>query len=91
MTDNLISKRSSTERLIIAKTLLESVLQDMPTVEPSMTPYEFCDAMWRIRIDPDGTPEDEHIKADDLMCELLTKLGYGDGVKEFEKMERWYS
>ena len=34
MTDNLISKRSATERLIIAKTLLESVLQDMPAAEP---------------------------------------------------------
>lgn len=34
MSDNLISKRSATERLIIAKTLLESVLQDMPTAEP---------------------------------------------------------
>lgn len=86
-----ISKRSATERLIIAKTLLESVLQDMPTAEPRMTPYEFCDAMWRIRIDPDGTPYDKHIEMDKLMCELLTKLGYGDGVKEFKKTERWYS
>lgn len=32
--DDLISRRSATERLIIAKTLLESVLQDMPTAEP---------------------------------------------------------
>lgn len=31
---DLIRKRSATERLIIAKTLLESVLQDMPTAEP---------------------------------------------------------
>lgn len=31
--DDLISKRSATERLIIAKTLLESILQDMPTAE----------------------------------------------------------
>lgn len=29
--DILINKRSATERLIIAKTLLESVLQDMST------------------------------------------------------------
>lgn len=91
MMDDLISKRSATERLIIAKTLLETVLQDMPTAEPRMTPYEFKDSMWRIRIDPHGTPEDKHIEADDLMCELLTKLGYGNGVEEFEKMERWYS
>lgn len=32
--DDLISKRSATERLIIAKTLLDSVLEDMPTAEP---------------------------------------------------------
>lgn len=31
--DDLIRKRSATERLIIAKTLLESVLQDMPSGE----------------------------------------------------------
>ena len=31
--DDLISKRSATERMIIAKTLLESVLEDMPTAE----------------------------------------------------------
>ena len=32
--NDLIRKRSATERLIIAKTLLESILQDMPTAEP---------------------------------------------------------
>ena len=63
----------------------------MRTAEPGMTPYEFCDAMWRIRTDPYGTTEGNHIEADELMCKLLTMLGYGDGVKEFEKMERWYS
>ena len=35
-TDDLIRKRSATERLIIAKTLLESILQDMPTAEPEL-------------------------------------------------------
>ena len=89
--DDLIRKRSATERLIIAKTLLETVLQDMPTAEPRMTPYEFTDAMWRIRTDPHGTTEGNHFEADELMCKLLTMLGYGDGVKEFEKMDRWYS
>ena len=34
--DDLIRKRSATERLIIAKTLLETVLQDMPTAEPEL-------------------------------------------------------
>ena len=35
-TDDLIRKRSATERMIIAKTLLETVLQDMPTAEPEL-------------------------------------------------------
>lgn len=40
MTDGLISKRSATERMIIAKTLLESILQDMPTVVPRKGKWE---------------------------------------------------
>lgn len=39
---DLISKRSATERLIIAKTLLESVLQDMPTAEPELIRCKDC-------------------------------------------------
>ena len=40
--DNLISKRSATERLIIAKTLLESVLQDTPSAQPQITYCAEC-------------------------------------------------
>ena len=32
-----------------------------------------------------------HVKADGLMCELLTELGYGEAVKIFDEMEKWYS
>lgn len=32
--DDLISKRSAQERLIIAKTLIEGVLTELPTAEP---------------------------------------------------------
>lgn len=39
--DDIISKRSAHERLIIAKTLLETVLQDMPTAEPKWIPVKF--------------------------------------------------
>ena len=56
-----------------------------------MTPYEFTEAMWRIKVRQDSTPEFDHIDADHLMCELLTKLGYGEGVRHFKNMERWYS
>ena len=42
MNDDLISKRSAHERLIIAKTLLETVLQDMPTAEPEIIRCKDC-------------------------------------------------
>lgn len=41
----------------------------------------------RNRIDP----EMSHIRSDELVCELLEKLGYGEAVKIFEEMEKWYS
>lgn len=56
-----------------------------------MTPEEFADKMEAIRDDPNGDTESDHAKADDLMCELLRSLGYGDGVKIFEAMEKWYA
>ena len=38
-----------------------------------------------------GDTEADHGKADDLMCKLLTELGYGEGVKIFESMKKWYA
>jgi hypothetical protein len=35
--------------------------------------------------------EISHIKADDLMCEVLRRLGYNKGIDEFECMYKWYS
>lgn len=32
-----------------------------------------------------------HIDMDDLMCELLTMLGYGRAVKIFQNTPKWYS
>lgn len=36
-------------------------------------------------------PEEAHYKADVLMCELLTELGYSEGVEIFKEMYKWYS
>ncbi len=36
-------------------------------------------------------PESDHISANNLMCELLTKLGYGEGIEIFEEINKWYS
>ena len=35
--------------------------------------------------------QDYHIEADDILCELLEYLGYGDVVEEYNKLDKWYS
>jgi len=35
--------------------------------------------------------EDQHKNADDLICNVLRSLGYGDGIDIFEKMHKWYA
>lgn len=36
-------------------------------------------------------PETGHGDADDVLCELLKAMGYGDVVDEWEKVEKWYA
>lgn len=36
-------------------------------------------------------PEDAHIKADEILCDLLRGLGFEDVVLEWEKVDMWYS
>ena len=60
-----------------------------------MEPDEFTDNMEEI-YDKDKWPEGEdeeqaHIRADDLMCNLLSALGYNGGVSIFKDATRWYS
>lgn len=35
--------------------------------------------------------KDSHVKADEIMCELLTRLGYWEGVAIFQDMDKWYA
>jgi hypothetical protein len=35
--------------------------------------------------------EADHSEADEILCELLNALGYGDVVAEWEKVEKWYA
>ena len=35
--------------------------------------------------------EEAHILADELMCKILSELGYGEGVDIFLKMPKWYA
>ena len=34
--------------------------------------------------------ERAHREADEVLCELLTSLGYEDVVKEYEQIEKWF-
>lgn len=64
------------------------------------TPQEiFADAMREI-VEPSGPRpgfisqidvEISHIQMDNLMCDLLESLGYGDGVNIFRDAAKWYS
>ncbi len=34
--------------------------------------------------------EQEHKDADFLLCTMLTALGYGEGVKVYDEMQKWH-
>ena len=62
----------------------------------ALTPEEFTKAMKDISDKlvedlPYYDEEDAHMEMDDLMCDLLRTLGYGDGVDVFENTDKWYS
>lgn len=38
-----------------------------------------------------GDIEIAHSMADDVLCDLLIALGYGDVVDEFKAVEKWYA
>lgn len=57
--------------------------------KPTMTPEEFEQEMREVFAGHD--PEDEHDKADKLICNLLESLGYGAGVKVFKNATTWYA
>jgi len=40
-----------------------------------------------------GRPDTEvvHSVADDLLCELLSRLGYVETVREFHNLDKWYA
>ena len=55
------------------------------------TPEEFEAAMRQIDNSIEAHTESAHRGADDLMCKMLRELGYGDAVKVFEDMPKWYA
>lgn len=56
----------------------------------NMTPEQFKDKMLEIIKTNEDDPENAHPEADDLLCDLLKELGYGEGIKLYKEMEKWY-
>ena len=54
------------------------------------TPEEFATAM-QDAFGDSSDPEQGHINADVYVCEVLTALGYGEGIAIFEAARRWYA
>lgn len=38
-----------------------------------------------------GDVEMDHIRADDVLCEILKALGYEDVVIEYDAINKWYA
>lgn len=36
-------------------------------------------------------PEEDHVRADDVLCDALTELGYEDIVAEWSEVFKWYA
>ena len=47
---------------------------------------EFVEEMRKIATYNEGDPEGSHLSADELMCKVLTELGYGEGIEIFNSM-----
>lgn len=71
----------------------EDTPPETPTNTP-MTPEEFKQAMadaYHQHYDNDADVEVVHYVMDDIMCNLLKDLGYGEGIDIFIETPKWYA
>jgi hypothetical protein len=60
--------------------------------ETIMTTKEFAEQMREIQYRYEADDEELcHIMMDNLMCEVLESLGYGEGVLIFIETDKWYA
>lgn len=58
--------------------------------EKPLTPEEFKEAIKK-EIETNGDEEGRHSTLDRMLCDLLTSLGYGEGVKLYDDADKWYA
>ncbi len=63
---------------------------NIPTDKALPSPSGYAQRLILLQSDRMDT-ESGHVEADDILCELLKKLGYSDVVEEFEKIHKWYT
>ena len=57
-----------------------------------MSPQDFYDLMREMHDTfTDGDEETVHVAMDELMCDVLEYLGYGEGVEIFKNTPKWYA
>lgn len=58
-----------------------------------MTPETFKERMEYIdkHVREEYDEEESHIRADELLCQVLKELGYGEGVEIFDNIPKWYA
>ena len=56
-----------------------------------MTKDQAIEALKAIKANNGTDFEMAHVEADKLLCELLTALGYGDVVTEYNTIGKWYA
>ena len=61
-----------------------------------ISPDEFKKKMKAIKIKVDAgflilDKEEAHVQMDDLMCEVLSSLGYEEGIEIFQNTGKWYA
>ena len=66
-------------------------LPECPIKEITITPEEFAKRMQEIGDRYSGDEETSHSMMDDLMCNLLIELGYGEGIDIFDHTSKWYA
>lgn len=57
----------------------------------NLTPKQFKEEMERLEREYSDDPECRHGAGDDLMCNLLRSLGYGEGIEIYDNWTKWYA
>lgn len=58
---------------------------------PSLSPSEFFNAMQEIVLRCGADSEAAHLSADQLLCDQMDCLGYGEGIEIFKAMVKYYA